>query len=111
MLTESLPPSIYFISESHGPEVPMIPLLTKQPSPVSPTSQLRTVANEMETAFLAEMLKYSGVGDTSGAFGAGAGGEHFASFLREEQARIMVEGGGIGLSESIFRALSERPHD
>ncbi|APO88442.1 rod-binding protein [Marivivens sp. JLT3646] len=89
----------------------MIPLLTKQPSAVSPTSQLRTVANEMEAAFLAEMLKYSGLGDTSDAFGAGAGGEHFASFLREEQARIMVEGGGIGLSESIFRALSERPHD
>ncbi len=89
----------------------MIPLLTEQPSAVSSTSQLRTVANEMETAFLAEMLKYSGLGDTSGAFGAGAGGEHFASFLREEQARIMVEGGGIGLSESIFRALSERAHD
>ena len=89
----------------------MIPHLTEQPSAVSPTSQLRTVASEMETAFLAEMLKYSGLCDTSGAFSAGAGGEHFASFLREEQARIMVEGGGIGLSESIFRALSERAHD
>jgi Rod binding domain-containing protein len=60
----------------------------------------------METAFLAEMLAHAGLGDTGDAFGGGQGEAQFASFLRQEQARLMVEGGGIGLAEVIFRAMT-----
>lgn len=62
-------------------------------------------AQDLETAFLAEMLGYAGLEGEVGSFGGGAGEEQFASFLREEQARLMVEQGGIGLAETLFRAM------
>ena len=67
---------------------------------------LRAKAAEFETAFLAEMLGHAGLGEVSGSFGGGIGEEQFASFLRQEQAAAMVKAGGIGLAESIFRALA-----
>lgn len=72
---------------------------------------LRAKAAELETAFLAEMLGHSGLGEASKSFGGGIGEEQFASFLRQEQAEAMVRAGGIGLTESIFRALAGRSHD
>lgn len=63
-------------------------------------------AHALEAAFLAEMLGHAGLGETDGAFTGGAGEAQFASFLREEQARALVARGGIGLAESLFRALS-----
>ena len=63
-------------------------------------------AQELEAAFLAEMLAQSGLGEMQGAFGGGEGEAQFTSFLRQEQARLMVEKGGIGLSELIFRSMS-----
>jgi peptidoglycan hydrolase FlgJ len=72
---------------------------------------LRAKAAEFETAFLAEMLGHAGLGEVSGSFGGGIGEEQFASFLRQEQAEAMVRAGGIGLAESIFRALAGRTDD
>lgn len=66
---------------------------------------LRTKAMELEAAFLAEMLAYTGLGEGSTPFGGGVGEEQFASFLRGEQAKLMVQKGGIGLAETIFDAL------
>lgn len=63
-------------------------------------------ASELETAFLAEMLAHAGLGEQTDSFAGGPGGDQFASFLRQEQARLMVEAGGIGLSEAIFRAMT-----
>jgi len=71
-------------------------------------AKLRDAARELEANFLAEMLKSAGVGKTPDAFGGGAGEEQFASFLRLEQAREMVNAGGIGLAQSLFEALKER---
>ncbi|MDQ2065309.1 rod-binding protein [Xinfangfangia sp. CPCC 101601] len=63
-------------------------------------------AKALEAAFLTEMLGHAGL-DTSpdSAFGGGIGEEQFASFLRQEQAQMLVEHGGIGLAESLFRAM------
>ncbi len=58
--------------------------------------------------FLAEMLKSTGLGKPPEGFGGGAGEEQFASFLRLEQARAMVQSGGLGLSEAFFNALKEK---
>lgn len=69
---------------------------------------LRAVARELETAFLAEMLKHAGLGATRGSFGGGAGEDQFASMLRTEQARAFADRGGIGLAESLFNALVAR---
>ncbi|PIE08364.1 MAG: chemotaxis protein chel [Rhodobacterales bacterium] len=70
--------------------------------------RLHQAARELETSFLAEMLKSAGLGQTPEAFGGGAGEDQFASFLRLEQAREMVNAGGIGLAQSLFEALKER---
>ena len=72
---------------------------------------LRKQAHALEAAFLAEMLAHTGLDATSEGFGGGIGEDQFGSFLREEQAKLMVAQGGIGLGESLFRALSERAND
>lgn len=78
------------------------------PTPPTRDDQLRKAANELEANFLAEMLKAAGLGETPEAFGGGAGEDQFASFLRLEQARAMVDAGGIGLAQSLFEAMKER---
>ena len=72
---------------------------------------LRDAARELETNFLAEMLKSAGIGETPEGFGGGTGESQFSSFMRLEQARQMTEGGGIGLAESLYHALKERMDD
>ncbi len=79
------------------------PLGAPKPKPESPLMQR---AKELEVSFLAEMLSHAGLEpQENAAFGGGIGEEQFASFLREEQARLMVDRGGIGLAESLFRAM------
>ncbi len=68
---------------------------------------MREAAEKLEAAFLAEMLKGAGLGAMGGPFGGGQGEEQFASLMRDEQARMMVEGGGIGLAEHLFNQMAE----
>ncbi|MGP3696760.1 rod-binding protein [Rhodobacter sp. NSM] len=79
--------------------------------PPDPRAQLRKKAEELEAAFLSEMLGHTGLGALSGSFGGGLGEEQFASFLRGEQASGMVRAGGIGLAEQFYRSLSKGLHD
>lgn len=65
-------------------------------------------AQELEATFLAEMLKQGGLGASEGLGSGGIGEEQFTSFLREAQAKLMVQKGGIGLAEQIFRSLAEK---
>lgn len=80
------------------------PALTKTPPIDDP---MRQAAMELESAFLAEMLKAAGLGKTSESFGGGAGEDQFASFLVQEQAKQITKAGGIGLAESLYNALKE----
>ena len=80
-------------------------------APPNKPDALRKQAQALEAAFLAEMLSYTGLDTASESFGGGIGEDQFGSFLREEQAKLMVARGGIGLGESLFRALSERSND
>jgi Rod binding domain-containing protein len=75
--------------------------------PAADLSALRSKAAELEAVFLAEMLSHAGLGAAEGSFGGGIGEEQFASFLRQAQAEAMVKAGGIGLAESLFRAMAE----
>jgi Rod binding domain-containing protein len=82
------------------------------PSPLSGTVQrssghaeLREKAKELEAAFLSEMLSHAGLSPEDSGFGGGIGEEQFSSFVRAEQARLLVKKGGIGLAETIFDAL------
>lgn len=71
------------------------------------TALLRQRASELEAAFLSEMLGFAGLGRVGETFGGGIGEEQFSSFLRQEQARAIVDKGGIGLAERLFRAMAE----
>lgn len=59
------------------------------PIPASPP-QAVAVANQLEQAFLEEMLKYCGPGALGGDFSGGAGEDQFASFLTREHAAQMA---------------------
>jgi Rod binding domain-containing protein len=74
-------------------------------------AELRQLSGELEASFLSEMLGHAGLGTVSDSFGGGIGEEQFASFLRQEQAEAMVRKGGIGLAESLFRAMTEGRDD
>jgi peptidoglycan hydrolase FlgJ len=89
----------------------LVTTVTAAPAPPTKTEALRKQAQALEAAFLAEMLGHTGLDTASEGFGGGIGEDQFGSFLREEQAKLMVARGGIGLGEALFRALSERNND
>lgn len=82
------------------------PARTQLTPPADGNAALRKAAEELESAFLAEMLKPMGAGAGRQSFGGGAGEAQFTSLLVAEEARAMVRAGGIGLAESIFRSLA-----
>ncbi len=82
------------------------PVLPQMPS--ERRDQLREAARDLEASFLSEMLRHAGSAAARTSFGGGQGEEQFSSFLRTEQARVMAEGGGIGLAESFYNALVSR---
>lgn len=65
------------------------------------------IAKEFEASFLAEMLKYSGINKTSETFGGGAGEDAFSSMLNDAYAESLVEAGGIGIAELVYRSIRE----
>jgi flagellar protein FlgJ len=88
------------------PPVTPMPMPTAQRTiPPERLALLKEKSQELEAAFLSEMLSFAGLGETEGSFTGGVGEEQFASFLRAEQAELMVARGGIGLAEQIFQSL------
>lgn len=75
---------------------------------LSKIQEFRKVATALEASFLAEMLKFGGLGESRDSFGGGAGEEAFSSLLVQEQATLMAEHGGIGLAEHIVESLMRR---
>jgi len=75
-----------------------------------PHAQMREVAQDLEAAFLAEMLKHAGFGEPrdQDSFGGGIGEEQFSSMLRDQHASAISARGGLGLAESIFQSLVRR---
>lgn len=84
--------------------------VTPPAGPVAPdrTAALLATAQELEATFLAEMLGHAGLGAPSETFGGGHGEEQFTSFLKQEQARLIVQRGGIGLAELIFNSMAQK---
>lgn len=82
------------------------------PQPPQPDRHalLMEKAKALETAFLSEMLSHAGVDAPDGPFSGGVGEDQFASFLRDAQARAMVDQGGIGLAETLFQSLARHDH-
>lgn len=92
---------------------PILPSMTAtggSQTPTDPHAQLREVAEDLESAFLAEMLKHAGFGEArdSESFGGGIGEEQITSMLRNEHASAIAARGGLGLADSIFQSLVQR---
>lgn len=99
----------------------MQPIISVGPDPVLPAhpgknselqaeernAALRKSAMDLEAAFLTEMLKSAGFGKARDSNGGGAGEDQFSSLLVRAQAEQMTLAGGIGLAESLFKALME----
>lgn len=88
---------------------PILPIAASA-APQAPrqSSDLRAAAEQMEANFLAEMLRSAAPDQAGSAFGGGPGEEHFLSFLHRAQAEEMTRAGGIGLAETLYRAMQER---
>jgi len=72
---------------------------------------VQRAAKAFEASFLAEMLKFSGLGEQTNSFSGSAGEAQFASFHREALAQAIVSKGGLGLAEMIAASLKEPDHD
>jgi Rod binding domain-containing protein len=70
--------------------------------------RLRAVAERFEAAFLAEMLRHSGLGRVPESFNGGAGEKAFAGSLVQEYANRIAATGSLGIAEQIYRDLVER---
>ena len=86
------------------------PTLSAATVPDARATQMMQAAQSLEAQFLSEMLKSAGAGQTPGEFGGGTGEDQFASFLRDEQAKLMTQAGGIGLAQSLFDAMIATSH-
>jgi Rod binding domain-containing protein len=75
--------------------------------PPNKDTDLHKAAQRLESSFIAEMLKSAGVGKTRESFGGGAGEQGFASFLVSAQADKIVEAGGFGLADRIYKSLKQ----
>lgn len=69
-----------------------------QPLPQIPAPQPQKLADQLEQAFLEEMLKYCGPKPGEGAFAGGPGEEQFSSFLTREYAALMAQKLDLGLN-------------
>jgi len=69
---------------------------------------LRVQARRFEAAFLAEMLRHTGVARMPESFNGGAGEQAFAGSLIQAYADRIVERGGLGLADQIYTALKAR---
>ena len=83
-------------------------LASRGSAPPDAHARLRQVAADLESEFLAEMLKSAGVGAPRDAFGGGAGEDQFSSFLVRAQADEIVKAGGLGLAQALFESLLAR---
>lgn len=86
---------------------PLAPESPAARAAASGQAALEDAAHAFEAAFLAEMLRNSGLGEAPEAMGGGPGEAHFAGLLVDAQAREMVRAGGIGLAEYLVTELRQ----
>jgi Rod binding domain-containing protein len=85
------------------PSLPGAPL-PMAPSPLAPSEELRRIAEEFESVFIAQMLApmFQGI-ETDGLGGGGIGEEMFRPMLIEQYANAIAQAGGIGLADHVVQ--------
>ena len=102
-----IPPSLPAAGGS--PLVPDASPPVRHPSPSQPAgadAKLRRAAEAFEAAFLAEMLRHTGLGRMPASFNGGFGEAAFAGTLVEEYAKAIARAGGLGLADRIYKSLA-----
>lgn len=68
--------------------------------------EARQTAEDFEQFFLAQMLDHMFAGvPTDGAFGGGNAESIYRSLLNTEYAKVISQGGGIGLADAVYREI------
>ncbi len=80
-------------------------------APVARDAAAAAAAQRFEAAFLAEMLRHTGLGRPPEQFGGGPGEARFSGFLVRAYAERLAEAGGVGLARHIEAAIlrGQRP--
>jgi Rod binding domain-containing protein len=86
-----------------APPLPGAPL-PGSPAATGPSDDLRRIAEEFESVFIAQMLApmFQGI-ETDGLGGGGIGEEMFRPMLIEQYAGAIAQAGGIGLADHVVR--------
>lgn len=87
-------------------QISPVPFLPAPHGTTQHGAALREAALRLEATVLRGLLSEAALGRPPAGFGGGAGEDHFASLLLDAQAERLARDGGIGLAESIIRALS-----
>ena len=82
-----------------------LPLTRSDASVPEPVMQ---VAKRFEAAFVAEMLRHTGVGKMSEGFNGGAGEAAFANFLTQAYAEKVSQNGAFRLADKIYASMIAR---
>lgn len=71
----------------------------------------QNIATKLEASFISEMLKSIGMEARSGEFNGGLGEQQFQSFLREQQAKLIAEKGGLGLASHFSNSIMDHNNE
>jgi len=87
--------------------LPGAPLPTARAAPDATQDEIRRVAQEFESVFLAEMLSpmFEAL-DTNGLGGGGMGEEMFRPMLVQRYAESIAKAGGVGVADYIIAELN-----
>lgn len=69
-------------------------------------AEIRDIAQQFEAVFVRQMLDHAGFAEAFGATDEGLSG-NFSTFLLEQVADDLVEKGGFGFAEQVYRQLSQ----
>ncbi len=89
---------------------PRLATSLEDPRQITPQedARLRAESTRFEAAFLAEMLRYTGLGRMPESFNGGAGEAAFSGSLIQEYANQIAATGALGISDQIYKSLLER---
>jgi len=87
--------------------LPGAPLPSTRAAPNAGQAEIRRIAQEFESVFLAEMLApmFESL-DTNGLGGGGMGEEMFRPMLVERYAQAIARAGGVGVADYIIAELN-----
>lgn len=94
--------SVQSSSQAQRPTAPAT--LDSKALEATPDDKLRQAAEDFETAFIAQMLKFSGLADAL-TTGGGEDVAAFTDFYIEQFAEDITESGGFGLAEKFYAKL------